>query len=104
MQQIPIQPIPSQIVSCVLGGQNVQIAIYYKTQGLFADVNSNGDDVVVAVLAHDGCPLVCIQYTGFVGNLAFIDTQGTDDPTYDGLGSRYQLVYYTEADLAAIVY
>jgi hypothetical protein len=32
-------------------------------------------------------------YLGFVGDLMFQDLQGTDAPTYDGLGSRFQLVY-----------
>ena len=37
--------------------------------------------------------LVRSAYLGFIGQLAFFDTQGTSDPDYSGLGTRYQLVY-----------
>jgi hypothetical protein len=100
MLHIALQPVPSQILSVVLAGQNCQIAIYQKTQGLFVDVSSNGADISTGVLAHDVVPLVPTAYLGFVGNLVFTDTQGTSDPTYDGLGSRYQLVYLTAAEAA----
>ena len=96
MQQIALQPVPSQQLQVVLGGQNCQIAVYTRSTGLFVDVNVNGVDVSTAIIAQNGNTLVPTSYLGFVGNLAFLDTQGTSDPTYDGLGSRYQLVYVTE--------
>lgn len=98
MQQIPLQPVPSQQLQIVLGGQNCQIAIYLKGDKLFVDVSSNGVDISTCVVAHDVVPLVPTAYLGFIGNLLFTDTQGTSDPTYDGLGGRYQLVYLTAAE------
>lgn len=95
MQNIPIQPIPSQLVKVVLGGQNVQIFIYQKDQGLFVDINSDGVDIVVGVIARDAVPIICREYMGFIGNIIFVDTQGNSDPTYSGLGSRFSLVYLT---------
>jgi len=107
MQVIPIQPVPSQQVLCVLGGQNCQIAIYQRAaQGfihIYVDLNSNGTNMFLATLAHNGDPLdPCNSYDGFQGNLFFIDTQGLDDPQYTGFGTRWFLVYLTpaEADLA----
>ena len=99
MLQIPLQPVPSQIIKTSLNGQNVQLAIYQKTQGLFVNVNSGGVDIVCAVLAHDGVSLVCRKYMGFAGDLIFVDTQGKSDPTFDGLGSRYQLIYLAPKDI-----
>ena len=95
MQNIPLQNIPSQLTKVVLGGQNVQIFIYQKDQGVFVDINSDGVDIVVGVIARDAVPLVCREYAGFIGNLIFIDTQGNYDPFYSGLGSRFSLVYLT---------
>ena len=40
-------------------------------------------------------------YLGFVGDLCFMDTQGTTDPVSPGLGLRYVLVYLDAFDLAA---
>lgn len=102
MQEIPLQPIPSQITKVVLGTQNCQINIYQKAQGLFVDVNSNGVDIVTAVIARDAVPLVCREYAGFSGNLLFIDSQGASDPTSDALGSRFSLVYLTADEYALI--
>lgn len=93
MQEVPLQPVPSQSTKVVLGGQACQLFVYQKPQGLFVDINADDVDVVVGVIARDAVPLVCREYTGFSGNLLFIDTQGASDPSYDGLGSRFSLVY-----------
>ena len=103
MQQIPLQPVPNQIVKTILENQNVQLFLYAKAQGLFCDVNANGVDIVTGVLCMDGVVIVCAQYNGFLGNLFFVDTQGSNDPTYDGLGGRYQLVFMTDVEYAAVV-
>lgn len=95
MEQIPLQAVPSQIVKIVLGGQNCQILIYQKEQGLFVDLNSNDTAIVNGVIALNLDPLVCRLYAGFVGNLIFVDTQGSNDPEHLGLGTRYSLVYLT---------
>jgi hypothetical protein len=102
MQTIPLQPVPSQSTKVVLGGQNCQIQIYQMPRGIFVDVNVDGTDVVLCVMAHDADPIICRTYLGFIGNLLFIDSQGNGDPTYDGLGSRYQLLYLTDAEYALI--
>lgn len=102
MQQLALQSIPSQQLQAILAGQNCQIAIYQKGEHIYADLNSNGSDISIAVLARDAVPLVPTTYLGFQGNLIFTDTQGTNDPTYDGLGSRYQLVYLTADEYALL--
>lgn len=102
MQQIALQPVPSQQLQIVLAGQNCQIAVYQKTTGIYVDLNSNGADISIGVIAHDVVPLVPTTYLGFSGNLIFTDTQGTSDPTYTGLGSRYQLVYLTAEEYAQL--
>lgn len=102
MQQLAIQAVPSQQIKVVLGGQNCQIAIYQKSQGMFFDLNSNGEDVSIATICRNAVPLNPINYNGFQGNFIFIDTQGSDDPSYDGLGTRFQLIYLTAAEYALI--
>lgn len=102
MQLIPIQPVPSQQLQVVLAGQNCQIAIYQKPQGLFVDLSSNGVTISLATIAQDANPLNPISYSGFLGNLVFTDTQGSTNPVYTGLGSRYQLIYLTAAEYAQL--
>lgn len=102
MQTIPLQPVPTQATKVVLGGQNVQLLIYQKPQGVFVDINTDGVDIVIGVVARDAVPLMCRDYLGFIGNLLFVDTQGNSDPSYDGLGSRFSLVYLTAEEYALI--
>lgn len=102
MQNIPVQPIPAQQLQVSLAGQNCTIVIYQKPQGLFVDLNSNGADISLATIAQNLNVLVPVTYAGFQGNLYFNDTQGTTDPVYTGLGSRYQLIYLSAAEYAAL--
>lgn len=101
--QIALQAVPSQQLQIVLGGQNVQIAVYTRSTGLYVDVNVNNVDISSGVIAQNLNPLVPTAYLGFAGNLLFVDTLGTTDPVYTGLGARYQLLYLTAADYASII-
>jgi hypothetical protein len=102
MQQIPLQAVPSQQLQIVLAGQQVQIAVYTRSTGLYVDTSVNGVDISCGVIARDVVPLVPTTYLGFIGNLIFTDTQGTTDPVYTGLGSRYVLLYLTAAEYATM--
>lgn len=92
-QVIPLVAQPSQALSVQLGEQACDISIYQKSTGLFLDLSVAGVPVLTAKLCLNGVGLVQYAYLGFVGQLAFVDTQGSDDPTYDGLGARFILVY-----------
>lgn len=102
MLQIPIQPVPNQIVKAVLNGQNCQISISQKSEGVFVDINADGIDISVGTLAYDIIPLIASDYSGFDGNLLFVDTQGSDAPAYAGMNSRYFLIYLTSSEYALI--
>lgn len=97
--QVTLQPVASQQVQTVLGGQQCQIAVYVKNQCMFLDMMVNGKQVIYAVQCKNLVSLIPTAYLGFVGWLMFIDTQGREDPKYTGLGSRWQLLYLTEGDL-----
>ena len=102
MLQIPIQPVSNQRLAVVLAGQTCQLYIYTKPQGMFVDINADGVNVSLGVIARDGVPLNACDYSTFQGNFYFVDTQGSSDPAPSGLGSRYQLVYVTADEYALI--
>jgi hypothetical protein len=102
MQNVPLQPIPSQLSKLVLGGQNCQLTVYQKPQGLFVDIVADDISVSVGTVARDTAMLISRDYVGFAGNLFFIDTQGDEDPHYTGFGSRYSLVYLTAEEYALL--
>jgi len=93
IQIVPITAVAAQTFTVQLGGQNCEITLYQKSNGLYFDMTVNNNACVNTVLCLNLVGLVREAYYGFVGQLAFVDTQGTTDPYYTGLGSRYLLVY-----------
>ncbi len=115
MLAIPTQPIPAQSISVTLANQACRINLYSKTAHfdptygtpsavLFCDLYVTDTLILAAVPCWNGNRIVRDTYLGFAGDLAIFDTAGTSDPQYTGLGSRWQLVYLTTADLAALGY
>jgi hypothetical protein len=98
---IPLQAVPSQTVSVALNNQACQINVYTLTTGLYVDLLVNDAQIIGGVVAQNLNVIVRDAYLGFVGDLAFADTQGDDDPVYTGLGSRFILVYLFPSDLPA---
>jgi hypothetical protein len=100
VMQVPLQAIPSQQLQIVLGNQNCQINVYQKSTGLYFDLLVNNAPITTAVICRDAALLVRRAYLGFVGDFSFIDVQGTEDPEYAGLNTRWALIYFEAADLA----
>lgn len=88
-----MQAVPSQNMTVSLSSQGCIINVWQKSYGLFLDLYANGQAVVNSRLCHDRTALVMYSYLPFIGDLYFVDTQGTTDPCYEGLGTRYALCY-----------
>lgn len=101
---VPLQPVPNQTLTVVLGNQNCRINVYQKFFGLYFDLSINGNPpIVLGRICQTGNLLVRYAYLGFVGDLMFIDTQlPVADPSYIGLGSRWRLSYLSAAEVAAL--
>lgn len=99
MQVIPTQPIPNQIMQVQLDQQPCSIHIYQTAYGMFMDLFVGGVPVVYGVICENLNRIVRDLYLGFSGDLLFNDTQGTSDPVYTGLGSRFELVYIEATEL-----
>ena len=98
MQIVPLQSVPNQAISILLGGQNCQINVYTKTSRLYLDLYVDNILIVGGVLCQNLNRIVRSTYLGFVGDLGFIDNQGSSDPAYDGLGTRFSLAYLEPPD------
>lgn len=98
---VPLKAIPSQTIQVDLDGQAAQIDVYQKNTGLFVDLYVNNVLVIGGVAALNLNLIVRSAYLGFSGDLIFSDQQGSSDPVYSGLGSRFLLCYLEPADLAA---
>jgi hypothetical protein len=102
MLEVPLQPVPSQQLQIVLGGQNCEIAVYLRGSRLYVDLAVNGASISAATVARNQISLCPTAYLGFTGFLIITDTLGSEDPVYTGLGSRFQMLYLTNSDLATL--
>jgi hypothetical protein len=91
---IPLLTVATQLLTVLLNEQNCNINVYQGVGGLFIDVGVNGKLIIGGVIAHDRCKIVRDPYLGFIGDLAFWDSQGTQDPDWTGLNQRYYLGYF----------
>jgi len=101
MLVVPVQPLPSQVISVQLGGQNCTLAIYQTSYAVFMDVYVSGALLDGGRICENLNRVIRDAYLGFIGDLAFRDTQAMSDPYYTGLGSRYVLIYLEADDLPA---
>lgn len=68
---------------------------------LYADVLLNGAAVISCRIVRNLIPwLLDAKYQGFVGDLVMVDTLADTEPTWTGLGTRYQLAYLQASDLS----
>ena len=90
---IPTVATPAQTLTVTLANQPCSISIYQKSTGLYIDLYVNGVLIIGGVICLDAVKIVRDAYFGFVGDLAFFDTQTASDPDYTGLGSQFVLAY-----------
>lgn len=94
MQRIPLKAVPSQTLSVTLARQAAQIALRQNGGSIYFDLQVGDKPIVRTRICRDRQRLLLdAKYQGFVGDFFFADTQGTSDPQFLGLGSRYLLIY-----------
>ena len=93
IQTIPLRPVAAQEFNVVLNKQPCTLKLYQKSAGLFMDVALSGVSIIIGVLCRDRSRIVRGTNLGLVGDMYFVDTEGTQDPYYTGLGSRFVLMY-----------
>ena len=102
MQIVTVKPLRNQTINVQLAGQNCTLNIYQKSTGMFMDVLVDGSQIIGGVICQNLNRIVRSLYLGFVGDFCFIDNQeGTADPFYLELGTRFILAYLETTDLPA---
>lgn len=98
---VPLKATPSQVVTCTLNGQACTIQVRQLSTGLYVTLFVDDALIISEVLALNLNVIVRSAYLGFIGDLAFFDTQGTSSPVSTELGSRYVLEYFAPSELPA---
>jgi len=105
---IPLQALPNQTISVTLNNQNCTITARQTSTGLYTSLAVNNAPIISGVISQNLNVIVRDAYLGFIGDLAWIDTQpdpvyGPSDPFYSGIGTRFFLAYYDPSVLPAWV-
>lgn len=96
MLQIPLSAVPTQTLAVILNRQPAEIELRQNGDNLYFSLLLNQVPIVTTRICRDiQLLLVDARYRGFRGDFMFIDLQGTSDPNYRGLGTRFLLVYLT---------
>lgn len=100
MRIVPLQPLPAQVVYTMLNDQLTRLRVYQKPTGIYIDVSLNDALVIGGVICQNKNRIIRSKYLGYIGDLAFFDTQGDTDPEFSGIGTRYFLGYFDEGEIA----
>lgn len=103
MITIPLRPVANQTLQVQLGDQPCAISLAQTAYALHLTLSVDGELIVAGAICQDRNRIVRSSYLGFDGDLVFVDTEGRQDPTYDGLGDRYKLVWLTEDEVADLL-
>lgn len=96
MLEIPLRAVPGQMMLVVLGGQSCYLKILHRRGRMYCGLTIEREPVFDGMLVRDRLPLKQSRCQKFAGNLVFIDLEGDSDPQWEGLGTRYRLVYLSE--------
>lgn len=90
---VPLKPVPSQQIVVSLAGQSATIITRQMAGKQYLSLSISGNTICVNAIIRDRTPIVRTSYTGFVGDLVMVDTEGITDPSFTGYGTRYFLIY-----------
>lgn len=99
MLLVPTKPLANQVLQVPLASQAVTLHVFQTAYGLFMDVYVGPTRIIGGVICQNFNRIVRGLYLGFTGDFGWFDTQGTDDPVYFGLGTRWQLFYIEASEL-----
>ena len=101
MYTVPLGSVPSQTLGITLDGQSCGLRLYQRnTGGTFMDLTLGGSAIATGdILRYGSRALQDRQYLGFKGDFTLVDTHGTSNPLFAGLGQRFQMVYLRSSAL-----
>ncbi len=100
---LPVKKEPNQRFSVILDNQNCTIEIFQRFDHLYLNLFVDDVAVVQGVLCHNNLGITAVDTLAFRGMLYFTDVQGDSDPQYEGLGTRYYLIFVPEGDMVSNV-
>lgn len=95
---VPLFQEPSQFISVDIDGANYGIKTRQLAGRQYISISKNSETLCSNVMLSDRRWVIYAKYKEIGGDFMPIDTQGNDNPTYDGWNDRYVLVFDTEPE------
>ena len=89
IKTIPLEKTANQTVTVSINNDQLDITLMTRLGLLYASVTSRNSGVVIL-------NRVCLNRVPITENLIFVDIEGEDPPNYNGLNSRFFLVWQNE--------
>lgn len=99
MQLINLSAIPAQRFNIVLDGLNCTIKLYQRDRRLFMDLETSDKVIFKGNICLNIANVKQSPDPDFTGSLHFIDVQDSAAPQYEGLNTRWYLLYFSEGEL-----
>lgn len=90
---IPMEPLPNQSFNINLNGQDCRFEFVTRLKNIFMNLSVNNEPILNGIICLNGVNLIPEKYIKFNGSLYFQDLEGSLDPYFWGLGSRWVLNY-----------
>lgn len=102
MQLIPLSQIPAQQFNAVLAGQKCTIALYWRQERLYLDLNVGDTVICQGAICQNRAAIIQLCTRHFAGSLHFFDLEGKRPPHWEklhtGSQGRWALVYLEEGE------
>lgn len=104
MQIIPLNATPAQTFNILLDGQKCTITLYWRQVRFYLDLAVGNTPICVGAICQNRASIVqstaqgLTQAQSFAGSLHFFDSTGDAPPHWQGLGSRFQLLFIPEGE------
>lgn len=93
IREIPLTAIPHQLVATIVNGQAVQIEVRQMGSSLYTSCMVDGVQINRNVRAVNHGEVLPWSDFRVGSQIEWVDTQGDDDPQFDGLGSRWLMCF-----------
>lgn len=95
---VPLSAVASQTLAITLNGQACKISLRANGGSLYFSLVVSSTTILTSKICRNKQRLLLgLEYRGFSGDFAFVDTQGDEQPWYTGLNDRW-LLYYLNPD------
>lgn len=98
MQQINISPIPAQTFNVVLAGQHCTITLRWRQERLYLNLSVGAALVCQGAICENRADIIQSPAPDFAGTLHFFDLEGERPPHFEGLNTRWILLYIEEGE------